>query len=104
MASQPTAAAHRRSSSRRTVCLRVTLIGRTLPGAPIDRSAALPLLSAAECNEGVRVERVQLVPPQATVLLVQDVAAFRDLETTFLRRHELRVIAEESGEAARRRA
>ena len=38
---------------------------------------------------------------QATVLLVQDVAAFRDLETTFLRRHELRVIAAESGDAAR---
>jgi CheY-like chemotaxis protein len=50
------------------------------------------------------VEQLQPVPPQATVLLVQDVAAFRDLETTFLRRHELRVIAEESGEAARRRA
>lgn len=50
------------------------------------------------------METVQPVPPQATVLLVQDVAAFRDLETTFLRRHELRVIAEESGEAAHRRA
>ncbi|HEX5042627.1 MAG TPA: PilZ domain-containing protein [Candidatus Polarisedimenticolaceae bacterium] len=50
------------------------------------------------------MERLPSVPPQATVLLVQDVAAFRDLETTFLRRHELRVIAEESGDAARRRA
>jgi CheY-like chemotaxis protein len=50
------------------------------------------------------VERLQPVLPQATVLLVQDVAAFRDLETTFLRRHELRVIAEESSEAARKRA
>jgi len=50
------------------------------------------------------VEAAQPVPGQATVLLVQDVAAFRDLETTFLRRHELRVFAEASGEAARRRA
>lgn len=50
---------------------------------------------------------MQGVPPapvQATVLLVQDVAAFRDLETTFLRRHELRVIAAESGDAARTQA
>jgi CheY-like chemotaxis protein len=53
------------------------------------------------------VERVQAAdraPRQATVLLVQDVVAFRDLETTFLRRHELRVIAADSGEEARRRA
>ena len=40
------------------------------------------------------MEAAQPVPGQATVLLVQDVAAFRDLETTFLRRHELRVFAE----------
>jgi CheY-like chemotaxis protein len=39
----------------------------------------------------------------ATVLLVQDVAAFRDLETTFLRRHELRVQVVESPAAVRRR-
>jgi len=50
------------------------------------------------------MEGAQPISRQATVLLVQDVAAFRDLETTFLRRHELRVIAAETGEAAQRKA
>lgn len=50
------------------------------------------------------MEGASTAPRQATVLLVQDVAAFRDLETTFLRRHELRVVAADSGDAARRSA
>jgi hypothetical protein len=49
----------RREGPRSTACLR--LIRRTLPGAPIDRPAALPLISATRPSQGIPVEAAQPV-------------------------------------------
>jgi CheY-like chemotaxis protein len=99
----PAAAAIR--MARRIACLRLTAEPYTTAWrAPIDRPPPQPLLSLAHSSEVRGVQGAEPASRRATVLLVQDVAAFRDLETTFLRRHELRVIAAETGDAAHRSA